>query len=115
VAFDAGLDHGQLADLDSSLDAARGDGADTNVEASAPAVNAKPDVTPPAVEELQYACGLLLSCGALALPPSVVPPDFGECVRKLGSDLSSASAITYSLSIRECALASSSCSKLSAA
>ncbi len=74
----------------------------------------KANVVPPALEEIQYACGLLLSCGSLALPPSVFPTDFGECVRTLGNDLSSAAAINYSLSIRECALGSSSCSKLSA-
>ncbi len=100
---------------DAAVDAAEAERIDAGApEASAPAPDVKPDVTPPAVEELQYACGLLLSCGSLALPPNVVPADFGECVRKLGNDLSSATAISYSLSIRECALAASSCSKLSA-
>lgn len=83
-------------------------------DANLHATSAKANVIPPAIEELEYACGLLLSCGSIALPPSVVPPDFGECVHKLGNELSSATAINYSLSVRECALGSASCSKLSA-
>jgi hypothetical protein len=57
-------------------------------------------------------CALLVSCDALPLPPSMVPQDFGKCVRTMTDELSKASGINFSLTIRECGLRANTCQQL---
>lgn len=67
-------------------------------------------VVPPAVEDIEEMCALLLGCPDVPL----VPPkrDFGECVNYLQSTLSSADGLKFSVPLRECGLQSNSCKKL---
>jgi hypothetical protein len=69
-------------------------------------------VQPPVAEDVEHMCALLTSCDALPIPPSLVPADFASCVRRMTEDMTSASAIAFSLLLRECGLASNSCSEL---
>ncbi len=76
-------------------------------------VNAQKGVyVPPDIDDVEQMCALLTSCPNLPIPPGVVPPDFGDCVRKLSQELSSASGIAYSLTLRECGLKANSCDAL---
>ncbi len=70
------------------------------------------DVAPPALEDVEDMCALLTSCDALPLPPSLVPQDFGACVRRMSDEMTSPGAINYSLTMRECGLRSNSCGEL---
>jgi len=69
-------------------------------------------VAPPVVEDVEHMCALLTSCDSLPIPPSLVPADFATCVRQVASDMTSASAVAFSLLLRECGLGSNSCSEL---
>lgn len=71
-------------------------------------------VEPPVVEDVEHMCALLTSCEGLPIPPSLVPTDFASCVRVMAEEMTSASAIAFSLLLRECGLASNSCSELRA-
>jgi hypothetical protein len=57
-------------------------------------------------------CALLTGCDNLPLPPALLPGDFASCVSTMSQQLSSASAIDFSLTIRECGLSSTSCAAL---
>ena len=70
------------------------------------------EVSPPALEDIEQMCALLTSCEALPIPPSVIPGDFGACVRGLSEDLTRASALSFSLTIRECGLRANTCAEL---
>ena len=59
-------------------------------------------------------CALLTSCEGLPIPPSLIPADFAMCVRKMGEDLLSPGALSFSLTMRECGLLADSCSELRA-
>jgi hypothetical protein len=72
------------------------------------------EVRPPDVGDLEHMCALLTSCDKLPIPPSLVPADFISCVQKLGPEMSSASAVGFSLVMRECGLESNSCAGLRA-
>jgi hypothetical protein len=69
-------------------------------------------VVPPGLGDVERMCALLTSCDRLPIPPSLVPEDFGACVKKMSEELSSPTAINFSLTLRECGLASESCSSL---
>jgi hypothetical protein len=69
-------------------------------------------VVPPVVEDVEHMCALLTSCDSLPIPPNLIPSDFASCVRQMASDMTSASAVAFSLMLRECGLASNSCGEL---
>ncbi|MDP9152536.1 MAG: hypothetical protein M3O36_21630 [Myxococcota bacterium] len=70
------------------------------------------EVLAPGVEDIESMCALLTSCERLPIPRALVPPDFQACTRKMADDLTSASAVGFSLTMRECGLTSSSCASL---
>jgi len=84
-----------------------------SVDAGAPA-GPRADVTPPDIAAVERMCALLTSCDKLPIPPSLVPDDFATCVKKMSDELTSAAAINFSLTLRECGLQSDSCSSLRA-
>jgi hypothetical protein len=59
-------------------------------------------------------CALLTSCDNVPIPSSLIPQDLAACVKKLSDDMTAASAIAFSLTMRECGLRSNSCSELRA-
>src|SRR5687767_5115008 len=69
-------------------------------------------VTPPALDDVEHMCALLTGCDKLPLPPSLVPHDFVGCSKALYEELTSPSAVTFSLTLKECGLRSSSCGEL---
>jgi hypothetical protein len=87
--------------------AAGGDGGSTYVSQAQ-----RGEVSPPEVEDVEQMCALLTSCKGLPLPPSLIPHDFGDCMRKMAGDMTQASAVLYSLTIRECGLTATSCEAL---
>ncbi len=74
----------------------------------------KSEVAPPELGQVERMCALLTSCDDLPIPPSLVPEDFAGCVKKMTEELSSPTAISFSLTLRECGLQSESCSSLRA-
>ncbi|MCU0657400.1 MAG: hypothetical protein MUF64_19710 [Polyangiaceae bacterium] len=78
--------------------------------APAVALAAQGVVVPPALEDIEEMCALLLGCPEVPL----VPPkrDFGECVAYVQSTLSSAEGLKFSVPLRECGLQSNSCKEL---
>src|SRR5580692_7693032 len=71
-------------------------------------------VVPPVIEDVEQMCALLTSCDGLPIPPNLVPTDFATCVRQLAADMTSASAVSLSLMLRECGLKANSCNELKA-
>ena len=86
----------------------------SNEAAASPFVAAaqRGEVAPPDAEDVEHMCALLTSCSDLPLPPQLLPADFAGCVRKMADELASPSALTFSLTMRECGLRTSSCSEL---
>jgi hypothetical protein len=78
------------------------------------AVAQRSQVVPPNLGDIERMCALLTSCDKLAIPRSLVPEDFASCVKKMSDELSSATAINFSLTLRECGLQSDSCAGLRA-
>jgi hypothetical protein len=72
------------------------------------------EVAVPPLGEVERMCALLTSCDRLPIPPSLFPPDFGACVKKMMGDMSSPSAVNFSLTMRECGLEANSCASLRA-
>ena len=72
------------------------------------------EVVPPVLEDVEQMCALLTSCDALPIPPSMLPADFGACVKVLSEDLTRAGALSFSLTVRECGLGANSCTQLRA-
>lgn len=67
-------------------------------------------VVPPALEDIEEMCALLLGCPDV---PLVAPKnDFGECVAYVQATLSSAEGLKFSVPLRECGLQSDSCKEL---
>jgi hypothetical protein len=83
-------------------------------DAGAPvvALGQRGEVIPPTVEDVEHMCALLTSCDSLPIPPSLIPPDFAACVKTMSEDMTAASAISFSLTMRECGLRANSCSEL---
>ena len=71
-------------------------------------------VVPPDVSDVERMCALLTSCEKLPIPPSLIPDDFGSCVKKMADEMTSAAGINFSLTMRECGLQSGSCGSLRA-
>jgi hypothetical protein len=69
-------------------------------------------VVPADLADVERMCALLISCDGVPIPPALVPGDFGACVKKMREDLASPAAITFSLTLRECGLRSTSCADL---
>jgi hypothetical protein len=59
-------------------------------------------------------CALLTSCEKLPIPPTLFPSDFQACVTKMTEEMASPAAVTFSLTMRECALRADSCASLRA-
>ena len=72
------------------------------------------EVAAPPLGEVERMCALLTSCDRLPIPPSLYPSDFGACVKKMMGDMSSPSAVNFSLTMRECGLEANSCATLRA-
>jgi hypothetical protein len=97
------------------------EGAPPPVAAAAPGATgaadggvSKADVSPPALDDVEHMCALLTSCDGLPIPPSLVPRDFAACVKTLTTEMTSASAVNFSLTLRECGLRANSCGGLRA-
>jgi hypothetical protein len=69
-------------------------------------------VVPPDLASVERMCALLTSCDRLPIPRSLVPEDFASCVKKMSEELSAATAVNFSLTLRECGLQSDSCAGL---
>jgi hypothetical protein len=82
--------------------------------ALAVSLGSRGEVSPPALEDLEDMCALLTACENLPLPPSLVPTDFATCVRTMAQEMTSPSEVSFSLTFRECGLASNSCVELRA-
>ena len=67
-------------------------------------------VKPPAVEDIEEMCALLIGCPDV--PLSVPSQDLGECVRALWKELSTPDAVKFSIPLRECGLRADSCKEL---
>jgi hypothetical protein len=64
----------------------------------------------PSVDDVEAFCALVLACRDVpAFPPS---PDFQGCVKNLLNQLAGPDALTASITIRDCGLSATSCSKL---
>jgi hypothetical protein len=72
------------------------------------------EVVPPDLGDIEHMCALLTACDKLPIPPSLIPPDFKTCVTKMADEMTSPTAINFSLMMRECGLQSSSCASLRA-
>jgi hypothetical protein len=72
------------------------------------------EVEPPDLDDVEHMCALLTSCDKIPIPSGFIPQDFPACVKKFTEELSSPSAVSFSLTIRECGLQSNSCAALRA-
>jgi hypothetical protein len=67
-------------------------------------------LVPPAIEDIEEMCALLLGCPDV---PLVAPKsDFGECVNAIQTTLSSPDGLKFSVPLRECGMQSDSCKEL---
>ncbi len=66
-------------------------------------------IVPTPIADIEKMCTLLTGCADLPLP---APPDVASCVRDLGSWLARPDAVSFSLTLRECALGATSCGQL---
>jgi hypothetical protein len=57
-------------------------------------------------------CALLTSCDRLPIPSTLFPADFQACVSQMTEQMASPSAVTFSLTMRECALRADGCASL---
>src|SRR5215207_5029894 len=80
--------------------------------AARPPVAAGGLVVPADIEDVEHMCALLTSCDRLPFPAGLVPRDFAGCTRALYAELASASAVSFSLTLRDCGLKASSCTEL---
>ncbi len=92
-----------------TLPSASGDAGATS---SSAASGLRSQVVPPDLGAIERMCALLTSCDKLPIPRSLVPEDFASCVKKMSDEMSSATAINFSLTLRECGLQSDSCAGL---
>jgi hypothetical protein len=70
------------------------------------------EVAPPDVDDVEHMCALLTACERLPIPPNLIPPDFPACVKRFAEEMTSAAAINFSLTMRECGLQANSCAAL---
>jgi hypothetical protein len=71
-------------------------------------------VVPPGLGDVERMCALLTSCDKLPIPPSLIPDDFASCVKRMSDEMTSTTAVNFSLTMRECGLQAASCSGLRA-
>ena len=91
---------------------AGGAGTDGGAVSSFVARAQRGEVAPPDLDDLEHMCALLTACDKLPIPAQLIPPDFAACVKKMAEDMTSASAVNFSLTMRECGLQSNSCAAL---
>jgi hypothetical protein len=72
------------------------------------------EVAVPLLDDVERMCALLTSCDRLPIPSAVFPADFSACVTKMAEEMSSPSAVGFSLTVRECGLRADSCASLRA-
>ncbi|MDP8998562.1 MAG: hypothetical protein M3O46_00440, partial [Myxococcota bacterium] len=72
------------------------------------------EVAVPTIERIEQMCALLTSCDKVPIPSSLFPADFQGCVKKMTDELSSPTAVNFSLTMRECGLQADSCASLGA-
>ncbi len=72
------------------------------------------EVAAPSLDDVESMCALLTSCESLPIPRALVPSDFQACTKKMTEELTSPAAVSFSLTMRECGLTSSSCAGLRA-
>jgi hypothetical protein len=70
------------------------------------------EVAPPDLDDVEHMCALLTACDRLPIPPNLIPQDFPACVRRFTEEMTSAAAINFSLTMRECGLQANSCAAL---
>jgi hypothetical protein len=90
-------------------------GARDDPSTSQAVVNARSGkVVATGIADVERMCALLISCDDVAIPGSLFPQDWVECVTRMTSDLASPVAVGMSLAMRECARTASSCTELRA-
>lgn len=67
-------------------------------------------VVPPAIEDVEEMCALLIGCPDV--PLQAPSQDLGECVRVLWKELAVPDAVKFSIPLRECGFSSNSCKDL---
>jgi hypothetical protein len=72
------------------------------------------EVAVPSPDEVERMCGLLTSCDKLPIPSSLFPSDFQTCVKTMSEEMTSPTAVNFSLTMRECGLGARSCAGLQA-
>lgn len=87
-------------------------GLDAGVDASLP--KGRVDVVPPVFEDIEHMCALLTSCEDLPIADASMPKNFATCVRTMSEELTKPSAMTFSLTLRECGLKANACTSLRA-
>ncbi len=95
-----------------TADAASAAPKDAGAASSLVAHAQRGEVAPPGLDDVEQMCALLTSCDRLPLPPSLIPADFAQCVKKMTDEMTSSAAINFSLTMRECGLHSTSCAAL---
>ncbi len=113
LAIGAGVAVASASSTEGSAEAWPG-AADGGAPSSYAARARKGEVAAPAVDEVERMCALLTSCDKLPIPPALYPQDFAACVKKMTSEMSSPSAVNFSLTMRECGLQADSCASLRA-
>jgi hypothetical protein len=89
-----------------------GAGADAAAVSSFVAHAQRGEVAPPDLDDVEHMCALLTACDRLPIPAQLIPSDFAACVKKMAEDMTSAAAVNFSLTMRECGLQSNSCTAL---
>jgi hypothetical protein len=91
-------------------------GPSTDRASTAPFVAAarRGEVAVPSLDEVEHMCALLTSCEKLPIPSTLFPSDFQACVTKMAEEMASPAAVTFSLTMRECALRADGCTSLRA-
>lgn len=97
-----------------TADGAGASSADAGILSSFVSHAARGEVAPPDLDDVEHMCALLISCDRLPIPPGLVPSDFQACVKHFTEEMTSATAIQFSLTLRECGLQSNSCQSLRA-
>ena len=97
----------QVAETPDAADATSSDVAILSTQPSKPLI-----LSPPLLANVETLCGLLIGCDNLPVP--VPTRDFGACVSAVWSELASPDGAKFSLTIRECGLASSTCEEFRA-
>jgi hypothetical protein len=70
------------------------------------------EVFVPTLDQVEHMCALLTSCDKLPIPAALFPADFQACVKKMTDEMTSPTAVNFSLTMRECGLQADSCAGL---